>query len=182
MSALHDVTILEALDSEHLLGASIKDSASFAPWRAFLAALYGLPLEKGPSRELYAQCTARAVPPSGPARAVWLVCGRRGGKSSTMAQLAVFQALFRDWRPFLAAGETAVIQVVAMDRSQAGIIFKYVRGILGAAPLLAQFVTGVSASSINFKNSVTIEVATRDFRSIRGRSELRPKVGDGNIW
>lgn len=47
-SALHKLTIVEALDSEYLLGASIRDPASFAPWRAFLAVLYGLPLDSLP--------------------------------------------------------------------------------------------------------------------------------------
>jgi hypothetical protein len=65
-----------------------------------------------------------------------------------MALVAVYQALFRDWRPFLSPGETAVIQIVAMDREQSRIITDYIKGILRAAPLLAQFVTGATASSI----------------------------------
>lgn len=65
-SALHKLTIVEALDSEYLLGASIRDPASFAPWRAFLAVLYGLPLDDGAARDLYTRCTGRVAPPRGP--------------------------------------------------------------------------------------------------------------------
>jgi hypothetical protein len=164
-SSLHKLTIIEALDSEYLLGASIRDAASFAPWKPFLAALYGLPLDSA-AATLYAQCTARVAPPRGPARAAWLVCGRRGGKSFTMALIAVYQALFRDWRPFLSPGEMAVIQIVAMDREQSRIITDYIKGILRAAPLLAQFAHAATASSIDFAGSVSIQIATRSFRSI----------------
>jgi hypothetical protein len=180
-SSLHKLTIVEALDSEYLLGASIRDPASFAPWKAFLAVLYGLSLDSA-AAALYTQCTARVAPPRGPSRAAWLGCGRRGGKSFTMALVAVYQALFRDWRPFLSPGEMAVIQIVAMDREQSRIITDYIKGILRAAPLLAQFVTGATASSIDFAGSVSIQIATRSFRSIRGRSVACALLDETAFW
>jgi hypothetical protein len=39
------MNILEALDDRNLLGASIRDPDSWKPWRALLAAAFGLPLE-----------------------------------------------------------------------------------------------------------------------------------------
>ena len=39
------MNILEALDDPNLLGASIRDPDSWQPWRALLAASFGLPLE-----------------------------------------------------------------------------------------------------------------------------------------
>jgi hypothetical protein len=38
------MNILEALDDANLLGASIRDPDSWKPWRALLAAAFGLPL------------------------------------------------------------------------------------------------------------------------------------------
>jgi hypothetical protein len=38
------MNILEALDDANLLGASIRDADSWKPWRALLAAAFGLPL------------------------------------------------------------------------------------------------------------------------------------------
>ena len=38
------MNILEALDDRNLLGASIRDAESWKPWRALLAAAFGLPL------------------------------------------------------------------------------------------------------------------------------------------
>jgi hypothetical protein len=37
------MNIIEAIDDPHLLGASIRDPDSWRPWRALLAAAFGLP-------------------------------------------------------------------------------------------------------------------------------------------
>jgi hypothetical protein len=39
-----DMDILAALDDRNLLGASIREPDSWKPWRALLAAAFGLPL------------------------------------------------------------------------------------------------------------------------------------------
>jgi hypothetical protein len=41
------MNILAALDDRNLLGASIRDAESWKPWRALLAAAFGLPLDPG---------------------------------------------------------------------------------------------------------------------------------------
>jgi hypothetical protein len=40
------MNIVEAISDVNLLGASIKDHVSFAPWEALLAAAFGLPLSE----------------------------------------------------------------------------------------------------------------------------------------
>ena len=45
-------------DSPHLLGASIKDAESMRPWRAFLAAMFGLPLSLIPTPSAIASVRA----------------------------------------------------------------------------------------------------------------------------
>ena len=50
-----------------------------------------------------------AVPPGAPAAYLWLVIGRRGGKSFAMALIAVFLAVFQDWRKYLSPGERAIV-------------------------------------------------------------------------
>jgi hypothetical protein len=39
------MNILAAVDDRNLLGASIRDAESWKPWRALLAASFGLPLD-----------------------------------------------------------------------------------------------------------------------------------------
>jgi hypothetical protein len=84
------VNVLEAIDDLNLLGASIKDPVSFAPWKALLAGAFGLPLDPD-QLDLYRHCTGRTAPPSAPFRSVFMSIGRRGGKSVCMALMAVAQ-------------------------------------------------------------------------------------------
>ena len=172
--------ILAALDDPNLLGASIRDAESWKPWRALLAAAFGLPLSED-ALALYRRCTGRRVPPSGPAAYLWLVIGRRGGKSFAMALVAVFLAAFRDWRKYLSPGERAIVLLVAADREQAKILHRYCQGIL-RPPILQSLVWNVTASEIELKGGVTIEVVTRSYRTVRGRSVCVAVLDELAFW
>jgi hypothetical protein len=66
-------------------------------WRAFLAALFALPMT-AEQLALFSKHTGRSTPPTQPLHEAWLVCGRRAGKSFILACVAIFIACFRDWR------------------------------------------------------------------------------------
>jgi hypothetical protein len=117
------MNIIAALDDRNLLGASIRDPDSWKPWRTLLAAAFGLTLSSD-ELTLYRQCTGRRAPPGEPAAYLWLVIGRRGGKSFAMALVAVFLAVFKDWRKCLSPGERAIVLLVAGDREQAKILHR----------------------------------------------------------
>ncbi len=174
------MNILEDIDDPHLLGASIRDPESWKPWRAFLAAAFGAPMDASEAA-IYRQCTGRTELPAAAFRFLWLIIGRRGGKSFAMALLATFMGCFRDWRPFLSPGEKAVILVVAGDREQAKILTRYVKGIL-ETPLLAPLVEGVTADSVELRGNVVIEVVTRSFRAVRGRSVCGAILDELAFW
>ena len=174
------MNILEALDDCNLLGASIRDAESWKPWRALLAAAFGLPLSED-ALALYRQCTGRRVTPGAPAAYLWLVIGRRGGKSFAMALIAVFLAAFRDWRKYLSPGERAIVLLVAADREQAKILHRYCQGIL-SPPILQSLVWNVTASEIELKGNVTLEVVTRSYRSVRGRSVCVAVLDELSFW
>ena len=172
--------ILAALDDRNLLGASIRDAESWKPWRALLAAAFGLPLDPYQA-ELFRQCTGRCVPPGAPAAYLWLVIGRRGGKSFAMALIAVYLAVFRDWRKYLSPGERAIVLLVAGDREQAKILYRYCQGIL-RPPILQSLVLNVTAGEIELKGGVTIEVVTRSYRTVRGRSVCVAVLDELAFW
>ena len=94
--------------------------------------------------------------------------GRRGGKSFISALTAVFVACFREYRQYLNAGEQAVVLVLARDRDQAKIVFRYIKGIIAAIPPLDAMVRSERADEIELENQVTISVKTSDYRAIRG--------------
>jgi hypothetical protein len=174
------MNILAAIDDPNLLGAAIRDPDSWKPWRSLLSAAFGLPLSED-QLALYRVCTARRVPPSGPAAYLWLVIGRRGGKSFAAALIAVYLAVFRDWRKYLSPGERAIVLLVAADREQAKILHRYCQGIL-SPPLLESHVLNVTASEIELKGGVTIEVVTRSYRTVRGRSVCVAVLDELAFW
>jgi len=97
-------------------------------------------------------------------------CGawRRGGKSIVLALIAAFLSCFIDWTPFLAPGERGTIIVIATDRKQARVIFRYLRAMLTKVPLLAPLVSRETAEALDLDNGVTIEFQTASFKTTRG--------------
>jgi hypothetical protein len=172
--------ILSAIDDQNLLGASVKDQVSFAPWKALLAAAFGLPLDAD-QLKLYRECTGRSCPPSSQFKSVFICAGRRAGKSVCMALLATYLAIFRDWRPKLTAGERAVILLVAGDRQQSKILYRYIVGILNA-PILNNLILNYTADSLDLKGCVTIEIVTRSYKAVRGRSVCAALLDECAFW
>jgi hypothetical protein len=118
------VNILQAIDSPDIWARWFRDPATWKPWRSFLSALFGLPMSDDADLDLFHRCTGRSAPPVGGSNEGWLVVGRRGGKSFTLALIAVFLAVFRDWRGYLIPGERGTIKILATDRRQARVIHR----------------------------------------------------------
>lgn len=161
------MNILEAIDDPHVFGSAFKDRDTWVAWTAFLAALFGLRMDRE-QRAIFMECTGRTDRPREQASEAILVIGRRGGKSFVLATIACYLAAFRDWTPFLSPGERATIMIVAADRKQARVIIRYCQGLLAATPLLKRTVAAERQESIDLKNRVTIEVHSCSFRTVRG--------------
>jgi hypothetical protein len=174
------LNIIDCIDDANLLGAAIKNPASFAPWRALMAAAFGLPLDAD-QLGLYRSCTARTSPPSAQFKSIFMCIGRRGGKSVCMALLAVYLAVFRDWKPKLTVGESAVVLLIAGDRQQAKILYRYVVGILNA-PILKNLIINYTADSLDLTGRVTIEIVTRSYKAVRGRSVCAALLDECAFW
>ena len=98
-----------------------------------------------------------------------------------MALIAVFLAAFKDWRKYLSPGERAIVLLVAADREQAKILHRYCQGIL-SPPILQSLVLNVTASEIELKGGVTVEVVTRSYRTVRGRSVCVALLDELAFW
>ena len=88
----------------------------------------------------------------------------------TLAMLAVFLALFKDWTPHLSPGERGTVLVLAADRKQAQSIMRYARAFCEEVPLLAAKIERVTSEELDFKGRVSIEVGTASYRTVRGRT------------
>jgi hypothetical protein len=122
-SAPPEMTILATMADADLFAPWFAHRPSWDAWRAFLCALFALPMTAD-QLATYRQCTSRASAPTVPAREAWLVCGRRSGKSFIVALCAVFLAVVHDWRRHLAPGERAIIMVVSVDRKSSRSIIR----------------------------------------------------------
>jgi len=175
------MNILQAIDDAAVFRPLLRDPETWAAWRAFLAALFALPMDDD-QLATYQSCTGRIEPPTSPATEAWLVIGRRGGKSFVLALIAVYLACFRDWRASLAPGERATVMVIAADRRQARTIMRYVKGILGAVPMLSATVEAERQEAVDLNNRVTIEVHTASFRTVRGYTIVAALLDELAFW
>jgi hypothetical protein len=176
-----DASILDALDDPDLFVPLFRGQ-SWGPWRTFLAALFGLPIEDE-ALPIFRHHTGRTVAPQRPYREAALIIGRRGGKSRVLALIAVFLAAFRDYTPYLAPGQDPVIAIVASDRKQGRVLLRYVVGTLRAVPLLAPLIDGEPlAESVRLTNGVTVEIHTGTISSPRGRTFIAVLCDEIAFW
>lgn len=161
--------IIDRIGSKHYFGAlpAFRDLATWASWITWLKAVFALPMS-AEERAIFKRCTGREQPPATEPSEAYTIVGRRGGKSFVSALTAVHVACFRDYKAYLNAGETAVVLILARDRDQAKIVFRYIKGILNSIAVLARMIAVERADEIELNNQVTIMVKTSDYRAIRG--------------
>lgn len=162
-----DLDIIQAVHNKYLFWPLFRKLETWAAWLVFLKALFALPMTKA-DLALYRQCTGRETAPGQPFREAWVPTGARSGKSFIAALVAVYLACFRDYRPHLAPGERAEILVIASDRTQAGVILRYIKGFLASNPMLSKLVEAERLESVVLSNRVTIRIVTCSYRTIRG--------------
>jgi hypothetical protein len=175
------VNILQATADPNLFAGWFRDRTTWRAWFVFLRALFGLPLS-GEDLALYERCTGRSDTPAGGAREAWLVVGRRGGKSMVLALIAVFLACFCEWAPFLSPGERGTIMVLAADRKQARVIWRYAHALMTRIPMLRELIERETAEAIDLRNAVTIEIMAASFRSVRGYTLIAALCDEIAFW
>ena len=173
-------SILEVMSDPALFKPWFSGS-SWDPWRAVLAALFGLRMSE-PQLQLFRELTGRQETPANPFDEAWFVVGRRGGKSYIVALIAVFLACFRDWSAHLAPGERGVIMIIASDRRQARVIFRYAMALIEGVPMLKRMIERQTSDQIDLTNSVTIEVHAASYRSVRGYTILAALCDEISFW
>lgn len=175
-----EVTVLDAVNDPQLFAPWFQ-RGDWRAWRAFLAALFGLPLEREAAK-IYRKHTRRRRSPRGPFAEAWLAVGRRGGKSFIAALVAVYLACFRDYRPYLQPGERGTVLVIASDRRQARTILRYVRALVEGVPMLARMIERQTAEGIDLATRVSIEIHTCSFRRVRGYTIVAALLDEVAFW
>jgi hypothetical protein len=114
---------------------------SWAAWRVFLKAAFGIGPMDDAELAIYRQCTGRTMPPTQQCTEIWAVCGRRSGKTRLMATVAAWLACFSDLRPHLGPGEVATVMLIAANRKQTRTALRYLRSLIVDHPVLARLLS-----------------------------------------
>lgn len=153
---------------------------SFDAWRALLGGFDGQPLTAEETKTFVA-LTSRE-PPTEALDELWMVIGRRGGKSSAAGLIATIAGVTFDRQHLLAPGEVATVMVIAEDRRQARTVYRYVRGLLKANPMLERMIVKDTAEGIELSTCVCIEIHTASFRAVRGYTLLLAVLDEIALW
>jgi hypothetical protein len=174
------ISLGRCLNDQNLFANHFRDK-SWAGWKVFMAALFAEPTDEA-GLAIYRERTGRTSWPTTPFTEAAVIVGRRGGKSRTLALIAVYLAAFRDYAPYLAAGEMATVGILAVDKNQARTIFRFVLGLLRAVPMLEPLIVRRDSESIELSNRVMIEIGVASFRSTRGYSYAAVLCDEVAFW
>src|SRR5205814_2242808 len=111
-------------------------------------------------RQILARLTSKT-------REFWAIAGRGSGKSRIVSLLACF---FASKRYITVAGEYIYVAVVAPDKKQSRVTYRYIVGLLRSVPALAALIVREGKDSIELANGVIIETITASVAAPRGRS------------
>jgi len=177
------ITFSEACRHPDLFGDWFSGE-TWANWRVLDKAIFGEPLNDE-ELAIFKSLTGREKPLERAAKELWLIIGRRGGKDVKSASLAVYLATFGveiyGWKQRLVRGERGVVQLLAVDRDQAQIAFRYISGFF-EKPIFAKMVTRKTADTIELSNGFAIEVTTSDQRRLRGRTVVAAILDEVAFW
>ena len=171
------MNILQALTDPKVLGFAF-GGESWRTWRAILAGAFGLPLDDKDAAT-FERLTGRK-PPGRLIRELSAIAGRRSGKSSIAAAIVIFLATLKRWT--LAAGEVGTAVLLAADRDQARIAFRYCVGLLEQSPILKHEVESTTADTIRLRNGIEIVIVTSDKATVRGRTIIAMVADELMYW
>lgn len=136
-------------------------------WRAIIKAFYNSPLDKE-ELNAYHKVAGKYALPSDKCTELLVIAGRRGGKSETIARLAVFEAIYGGHGIALAPGQYGLIPIISPVKVQSQQIMNYCRGLC-ALPGVRNYLEGEpTATEIKFKTKIIIQVSVADVLNVSG--------------
>lgn len=154
---------------------------SWSKWRVFLKTVFAIQMSAD-EFEVFRARTGRQQYFSAAVREGYAIAGRRAGKSQIAALIAIYLACFCKW-PMLVEGETGIVLIVASEKPQAQVIFKYVKGLVNSVPALKDEVTRDTGTVVEFGNLGTaIEVRAASVAGLRGPTYIGVLGDEVAFW
>jgi hypothetical protein len=181
------ISVRQALEDPAWLG-SMLGAESFAVMRTLLIAAMGEALTAA-EMQIFTQLTGRAETPGEAVEELWVIAGRRSGKTRAIGTLAAYLAGCCDYRAILGPGERGVLPIMAANTLQAGQCYNFIRGIFTNIPRFAALVEqlggrhgGITTDTISLKNRIDIQVRPASFRTIRGITAIGVIAEECSMW
>jgi hypothetical protein len=174
------IPLRTALESPDWLG-SVLGAPSYATVRSLLLAALGEPLTAD-ELAVFTKITGRAESPSEPVAELWLVAGRRSGKTLAIAVLAAFLAGCCDHRSVLAPGERGTVIILAANMSQGHPALNILKSIFTDIPRFAGLVDKISFDTISLLNRIDIRIRPASWRTVRGLTAIAVIAEECAVW
>ena len=140
---------------------------TWTAWRTLLIASMGEELTEA-ERAVFISITGREREPLRRVDELWVIAGRRAGKTRAAAVAAAYIGALCDHSGYLAAGERAVLPVISASTWQAQKAFGFLSGLFAEVPALKRLVKAETSDTLTLHNSVDIECRPASFRTLRG--------------
>lgn len=173
--------IIKTIDDKRLFGPWFRDRKSWLAWRSILKAIFALKLTPQENK-IFETLSGGAQPPTNQVDECWIVAGRRAGKSLTAALIGTFLAVFKDYSAYVQPGENVTILILACDKSQARIVFNYVRGFFSKIPMLQSLIKREGIETLELTTGIIIEIHANSFRSVRGKTIAAAILDETAYW
>jgi len=167
-------TILEVFDS-----LTWFRGADWTPWRAFLAAAFGLPLTDQ-EYEIFERCPGRRHPPKRRVSQCWVPAGRRARKSAIGAFVGTYLACFEDYVDHIAPGERARGLVMARDKDEAKQMHSFAKAILMCMPWMLE--EKPSAETLVIRNHTELKIRACSITGGRSRAMFFAGLDELAFW
>jgi hypothetical protein len=174
------ITVRQALEDPAWLGGML-GGESFAVMRTLLIAAMGEALTADEMR-IFTELTGRTETPGEAAEELWIIAGRRSGKTRSIGTLAAYLAACIDYRKVLGPGERGVLPIMAASTLQAGQAYNFLKGIFTDIPRFAALVDGITGDTIALKNRIDIQIRPASFRTIRGITAIGAIAEECSMW
>jgi len=171
------MNIIQAIKDPNIFRLLFPELRTWRNWIVCLKTIFGLPMSKA-ELKIYRKFTGRRLQSLTQFNEVFLIIGRRGGKSFISALVLVFLAIFRQWNLGL---EKGYIMCIATDRKQASVVLNYVKRIL-QLPAFRSMVVAERTEEIELSNNITIAVHTCSYRALRGYSICAVVLDELAFW
>jgi hypothetical protein len=181
------ISLRHALTDNAWLGGMLGDE-SFAVMRILLIAAMAEPLTVA-EMPIFTRLTGRTETPGEAVEELWIIAGRRSGKTIAIATIAAYLAGCCDHRAILGPGERGVLPILACNVLQAGQCYNSIRGIFTNIPRFAALVEqlggrhgGITTDTISLRNRIDIQVRPASFRTIRGITAIGVIAEECSMW